>query len=352
MNTRVGINGFGRMGRLAIRIGWGRPDLEFVHINDPRGGPAAAAHLLKYDSIHGRWPNRVKATENGIEIDGQAVVLSDCASPSTIRWNDMDVVLECSGRFRTPSALKPHFDQGVKKVIVSAPVNEGALNVVMGINDASYNPETHHLLTAASCTTNCLAPIVKVIHESLGIRHGVITTIHDVTNTQHVVDVLDSDLRRARSASLSLIPTTTGSASAISLVYPELRGKLNGLAVRAPLLNASITDAVFEVERATTSEEVNALFRRASNSTLKGILGYEELPLVSVDFRGDARSAIIDAGSTMVVDGTQVKVLAWYDNESGYVHRMVELVQKVGRGLRNMTVDGSEVERKGRVRGG
>lgn len=352
MKTRVGINGFGRMGRLAIRIGWGRPDLEFVHINDPRGGPAVAAHLLKYDSIHGRWPNRVRAIESGIEIDDQAVVFSDSASPNNIQWDDLDVVLECSGRFRTPSTLKAHFGQGVKKVIVSAPVKEGALNIVMGINDASYDPETQHLLTAASCTTNCLAPVVKVIHEGLGIRHGVITTIHDMTNTQHVVDVLDSDLRRARSASLSLIPTTTGSARAISLIYPELEGRLNGLAVRVPLLNASITDAVFEVEKATTAEEVNGLFRHASNSTLKHILGYEELPLVSVDFRGDARSAIIDAGSTLVVDGTQVKVLAWYDNESGYVHRMLELVQKVGHGLQNMTVGGGDVERKSRMRGG
>ncbi len=352
MTTRVGINGFGRMGRLAIRVGWGRPGIEFVHINEPRGGPAVAAHLLKYDSIHGRWPNRVKAIENGIEIDDQAVLYSDSAAPSDIRWNDPDVVLECSGRFRTPSTLRPHFDQGVKKVIVSAPVKEGALNIVMGINDDSYDPGTHHLLTAASCTTNCLAPIVKVVHESLGVRHGVITTIHDMTNTQHVVDALDSDLRRARSASLSLIPTTTGSASAISLIYPELRGRLSGLAVRVPLLNASITDAVFEVGRATTTEEVNSLFRDASRSTLKDILGYEELPLVSVDFRGDTRSAIIDAGSTMVVDGTQVKVLAWYDNESGYVHRMIELVQKVGRGLEHMTAGGHDVERESRMRGG
>lgn len=335
MKTRVGVNGFGRMGRLALRVGWGQPDLEFVHINEPNGGVATAAHLLKYDSIHGRWPNQVSSRENSVEIDGKELSFSDASSPKDIRWRDVDIVLECSGKFRTPSTLQPYFDQGIKKVVVSAPVKEGALNIVMGINEDAYDPQAHHLLTAASCTTNCLAPMVKVIHENLGIRHGVVTTIHDMTNTQRVVDAPHSDLRRARSASLSLIPTTTGSATAITLIYPELKGKLYGLAVRVPLQNASITDAVFEVERATTAEEVNRLFQQSSESALKGILGYEELPLVSADFRGDPRSAIIDAGSTMVIDGTQVKVLAWYDNEWGYVNRMVELVQKVGRSLQN-----------------
>jgi glyceraldehyde 3-phosphate dehydrogenase len=336
MKTRIGINGFGRMGRLALRVGWGQADLEFIGINEPNGGVTTAAHLLKYDSVQGRWSNDVKALENSIEIDGQKIFFSEASSPEKINWQDVDIVLECSGKFRTPHSLQPYFDQGVKKVIVSAPVKEGALNIVMGINDNDYNPQEHHLLTAASCTTNCLAPIVKVIHESLGIRHGVVTTIHDMTNTQRVVDAPHSDLRRARSASLSLIPTTTGSATAITMIYPELKGKLYGLAVRVPLQNASITDCVFEVERATSAEEVNALFRQASESVLNGILGYEELPLVSVDFKGDPRSAIIDAGSTMVIDGTQVKVLAWYDNEWGYVNRMVELVQKVGSSLHNI----------------
>lgn len=323
------------MGRLALRVGWGQPDLEFVQINEPNGGATAAAHLLKYDSVQGRWAHNVQAQDNRIEIDEQKIFFSEVSSPKDINWRDVDVVLECSGKFRTPSSLQPYFDQGVKKVVVSAPVKEGALNIVMGINDDEYNPQDHHLLTAASCTTNCLAPMVKVIHESIGIRHGVVTTIHDMTNTQRVVDAPHADLRRARSASLSLIPTTTGSATAITLIYPELKGKLYGLAVRVPLQNASITDCVFEVERATSAEEVNTLFRQASESNLKGILGYEELPLVSADFKGDPRSAIIDAGSTMVVDGTQVKVLAWYDNEWGYVNRMVELVQKVGRSLHN-----------------
>lgn len=333
MRTRVGINGFGRMGRLALRVGWGRSDLDFVQINEPNGGVAAAAHLLKYDSIQGPWPHQVSAVENEVEIDGERIFFSSATSAKDIHWGDVDIVLECSGKLRTPLTLQPYFDQGVKKVVVSAPVKEGALNIVMGINDDDYDPQTHHLLTAASCTTNCLAPMVKVIHENIGVRHGVVTTIHDTTNTQRVVDAMHADLRRARSSSLSLIPTTTGSATAITLIYPELKGKLYGLAVRVPVQNASITDAVFEVERATCAEEVNALFKQAAESTLKGILGYEELPLVSVDFRGDPRSAIIDAGSTMVVDDTQVKVLAWYDNEWGYVNRMVELVQKVGRSL-------------------
>ena len=251
-------------------------------------------------------------------------------------WKDsgVEIVLECSGKFRTPALLAPYFSQGVKKVIVAAPVKEDALNVVVGVNDSLYDPQKHHLLTAASCTTNCLAPVVKGIHEGIGIRHGVITTIHDITNTQSVVDAPHKDLRRARASSVSLIPTTTGSATAISLIYPELKGKLNGIAVRVPLLNASLTDCVFEVSKPTTVEEVNALFKRASEGPLKGILGYEERPLVSVDFKDDPRSAIIDAPSTMGVDGTSVKILAWYDNEIGYVNRMMELARKVAQSLR------------------
>jgi glyceraldehyde 3-phosphate dehydrogenase len=333
MRTKVAINGFGRMGRLALRIGWNNPDFEFVHINEPRGGAKVAAHLLKFDSIHGRWAEEVEAAEHSIDIGGKHVRFTQSSSVEGIGWEDVDVVLECSGKFRTTATLQPHLDQGAKKVLVSAPVKEGVLNIVMGINDGRYDPQKDHIVTAASCTTNCLAPMVKVIHESLGIRHGVVTTIHDMTNTQTVVDAPLSDLRRARAASLSLIPTTTGSATAIALIYPELKGRLNGLAVRVPLLNASITDAVFEVERRTSAAEVNALFKYASETNLKGILGYEELPLVSVDFKGDARSAIVDAGSTMVVDGTQVKVLGWYDNETGYVHRMIELAGKIGKAL-------------------
>ncbi|MEO1402669.1 MAG: ArsJ-associated glyceraldehyde-3-phosphate dehydrogenase [Cyanobacteria bacterium J06635_1] len=330
--VRVAINGFGRIGRLVLRAAWGWPELEFVHVNELKGGTAAAAHLLKFDSVHGRWQPEVEAAgDEKFLIDGQPLSFSDYATPEDIHWDDLgvDIVLECSGKFRTPALLEPYFKRGVKKVIVAAPVKQGALNIVMGINDNLYEPQKHHLLTAASCTTNCLAPVVKVIHEGLGIRHGVITTIHDITNTQTIVDAPHKDLRRARANSLSLVPTTTGSATAIGMIYPELNGKLNGLAVRVPLLNASLTDCVFEVEQSTTVEAVNDLFKTAAAGTLKEILGYEERPLVSIDYKDDPRSSIIDALSTMVVDGTQVKVLAWYDNEWGYSNRMAELARKV-----------------------
>jgi glyceraldehyde 3-phosphate dehydrogenase len=332
MTLRVGINGFGRMGRLALRAGWNRTDLEFVHINEVAGGLEAAAHLLTFDSVHGRWSRHVATANGAVAIDGRALSFSEHAAPAAVPWSAhrVDLVLECSGRFRTPQTLRPYFDAGVQTVIVAAPVKDGALNVVMGVNDQLYDPSRHRLLTAASCTTNCLAPVVKVVHETLGIRHGVITTIHDITNTQVVVDAPHKDLRRARASSLSLIPTSTGSAAAIGLIYPELLGKLTGLAVRVPLLNASLTDCVFEVARPTTRDEVNAAFSRAADEgPLAGILGYEERPLVSVDFKDDPRSAIVDALSTIVVDGTCVKVLAWYDNEIGYVNRMVELAAKV-----------------------
>jgi glyceraldehyde 3-phosphate dehydrogenase len=334
--VRIGINGFGRMGRLVLRAAWGWPELEFVHINEINGGPEVAAHLLTFDSVHGRWDHRVEAGDSSISIDGKPLTFSEHAAPSEVPWRKLGVelVLECSGKFRTPALLAPYFEGGVRKVIVAAPVKEGALNVVVGVNDHEYRPGEHHLLTAASCTTNCLAPVVKVIHESLHIRHGVITTIHDITNTQTVVDAPHKDLRRARANSLSLIPTTTGSATAISLIYPELKGKLNGIAVRVPLLNASLTDCVFEVARKTGAGEVNALLKAAAEGPLAGILGYEERPLVSIDFKDDPRSAIIDAPSTMVIDDTQVKILAWYDNEIGYVHRMAELARKVVVSLR------------------
>jgi glyceraldehyde 3-phosphate dehydrogenase len=335
MPTRIGINGFGRMGRLALRAGWTWPDVELVHINEVKGGPETAAHLLEFDSVHGRWSHDIKASGTGIVIDGKQVSFSDHGAPGDVDWaaHGVDIVLECSGKFRTTALLAPYFDRGVKKVIVAAPVKEGALNIVVGVNDHLYEPAKHHVITAASCTTNCLAPIVKVIHESLGIKHGVITTIHDLTNTQVVIDAPHKDLRRARASSLSLIPTSTGSATAITLIYPELTGKLNGIAVRVPLLNASLTDCVFEVDRPTTVDEVNQLLEAASKGALKGIMAYEQRPLVSVDFKGDPHSAIIDALSTMVIDGTQVKILAWYDNEIGYVHRLMELARKVGQSL-------------------
>ena len=330
--VKVAINGFGRIGRLVLRAAWDWPELEFVHVNEVKGGTAAAAHLLKFDSVHGRWQPEVDAAgEERFLIDQQPLSFSAHKSPEEVPWEDLgiDVVLECSGKFRTPALLDAYFKRGVKKVIVAAPVKQGALNIVMGINDHLYNPDEHHLLTAASCTTNCLAPVVKVMHEGLGIRHGVITTIHDITNTQTIVDAPHKDLRRARANSLSLIPTTTGSATAITAIFPELTGKLNGVAVRVPLLNASLTDCVFEVNEPTTVEAVNALFKTAADRELKGILGYEERPLVSIDYKDDPRSSIVDALSTMVVDGTQVKILAWYDNEWGYSCRMAELAKKV-----------------------
>jgi len=335
MPVRVGINGFGRMGRLAMRAAFGNPAFGVVHVNEAKGGPDTAAHLLEFDSVHGRWPIPVAADSGGFTVKDHRIGFSNGAAPGEISWDQagVEVVLECSGKFLTPEALAPHFKAGVRKVIVAAPVKQGALNVVMGINDGLYDPRRHHIVTAASCTTNCLAPVVKVVHERLGIRHGVITTIHDVTNTQTVVDAPHKDLRRARSALMSLIPTSTGSATAIGLIYPELQGKLNGLAVRVPLLNSSLTDCVFEVSRPTAAAEVNGFLQEEADGPLRGILGFEQRPLVSADFLNDPRSSIVDGPSTMVVDGTQVKILAWYDNEWGYVNRLVELTAKVAASL-------------------
>lgn len=335
MSIRIGINGFGRMGRLGFRAAWDWPDFEIVHVNEVKGGAVTAAHLLEFDTVHGRWGGEIEATDDAIVVDGKRVGFSSYSTPGEVPWREMDIdiVVESSGKFRTPETLAPYFEQGVQKVVVAAPVKEGALNVVMGCNDNLYNPAEHHLLTAASCTTNCLAPVVKVVHEQIGIKHGVITTLHDVTNTQVIVDAPHSDLRRARSALNSLIPTTTGSAKAITMIYPDLEGKLNGLAVRVPLLNASLTDCVFELQRPSTAEEVNSLLREASQSTLQGILGFESKPLVSADYVNDIRSGIVDGPSTMMIDETMVKILVWYDNEIGYANRMMELVKKVANAL-------------------
>jgi glyceraldehyde 3-phosphate dehydrogenase len=343
---KVGINGMGRIGRLALRAALGgirRADddprgdnrLEVVHVNELKGGIAATAHLLEFDSVHGRWHENIGVdTANTIAIGANRIGFSEHATPGDVAWGDLgcDVVLECTGKFLTPDQLLVYFDRGVKRVIVAAPVkDEAALNVVVGVNDRLYDPQRHRLLTAASCTTNCLAPVVKVIHEAIGIRHGQITTIHDPTNTNVVVDAPHKDLRRARSSMLSLQPTTTGSATAIALIYPELKGKLNGHAVRVPVLNASLTDCVFELNRPTSVDEVNALFKSASESVLAGILGYESRPLVSADYTNDSRSSIVDALSTMVTDQTLLKVYAWYDNEVGYACRMVDLANIVRR---------------------
>jgi len=336
MSVRVGINGFGRMGRLVLRAGWGQPGIEFVHINEPKGGAECAAHLLAFDTVHGRWDVPTGHSENTVDIDGHSLGFAEADKPDGVPWGDLgvDILLECSGKYRTTESLQPFFDKGVKKIIVACPVKtEGALNLVYGINDDLYDPAQHNLLTAASCTTNCIAPVVKVIHENLTIERGSITTIHDVTNTQVMVDAPHKDLRRARSGLNALIPTTTGSATAITLIYPELKGKLNGHAVRVPLLNASLTDCVFEVGRDTTAEEVNALFKQAADGPLSGILGFEERPLVSTDFVNDARSSIVDGPSTMVVDKRHLKIYAWYDNEWGYINRMIDLTRKVAGAL-------------------
>jgi glyceraldehyde 3-phosphate dehydrogenase len=342
--VRIGINGMGRIGRLVLRAALGgmyRPAtdpraanrLEVVHLNELKGAAETTAHLLEFDSVHGRWRSDIES-HNGdtISIDGRRMGFSAEATPGAVPWGDLgcELVLECTGKFLSREQLADYFARGVKKVIVAAPVKDGsALNVVVGVNDHAYEPDRHHLLTAASCTTNCLAPVVKVLHETIGIRHGQITTIHDPTNTNVMVDAPHKDLRRARSSMLSLAPTTTGSATAIALIYPELKGKLNGHAVRAPVLNASLTDCVFEMNRPVTESEVNALFQRAADGLLAGILGLETRPLVSVDYVNDTRSAIVDGLSTMVTDHTLLKVYAWYDNEVGYACRMVDLANIV-----------------------
>ena len=331
--TTYALNGLGRIGKLALRPLLER-GAEIAWINDAVGDAAMHAHLLEFDTVHGRWNAAFSSDDDSLTIDGTRLPFIGTKDLSALPLDGVDVVIDCTGVFKSEAKLAPYFEAGVKKVVVSAPVKDGpTANVVFGINDNVYDPATHSIITAASCTTNCLAPVVKVIHENLGIRHGSITTIHDVTNTQTIVDRPAKDLRRARSALNSLIPTTTGSATAITLIYPELKGRLNGHAVRVPLLNASLTDCVFEVERETTAEEVNALFKAAAEGPLKGILGYEERPLVSADYTNDTRSGIVDAPSTMVINGTQVKIYAWYDNEMGYAHRLVDVAFMVGASL-------------------
>jgi glyceraldehyde 3-phosphate dehydrogenase len=336
---RVGISGMGRIGRLALRAALGAAEraaddprrgnrLDVVHLNEIKGGPEAIAHLLEFDSVQGRWRAPIAARDGAVTIGEREMSFSAHPTPGEIPWGALgvDLVLECTGKFLTPEILQGHLDRGARRVIVAAPVKHpSVLNVVVGVNEHLYDPARHPIVTAASCTTNCLAPVVKVVHEAIGIRHGQITTIHNPTNTNVVVDAPHKDLRRARSAMTSLQPTTTGSATAIGIIYPELQGKLNGHAVRAPVLNASLTDCVFELMRETSAAEVNALFAAAAQGPLAGILGFEPRPLVSVDFARDTRSSIVDGPSTMVTDGTMLKVYAWYDNEMGYACRMVDL---------------------------
>ncbi|EPU2897231.1 ArsJ-associated glyceraldehyde-3-phosphate dehydrogenase [Vibrio vulnificus] len=331
MTIKVGINGFGRIGRLAMRAAFDWPELEFVLINDVAGDATTLGHLLEFDSVQGRWHHEVTVQGQQLHINGHVIETTQQREISAVDWSGCDVVIEATGVHRKSRFLNQYLEQGVKRVVVSAPVKEeGIANIVVGVNDEIFNPEQHRIVTAASCTTNCIAPVVKVIHEKLGIEQASFTTIHDLTNTQTILDAPHKDLRRARACGMSLIPTTTGSATAIVEIFPELKDRINGHAVRVPLANASLTDIIFDVKRDTTAEEVNALLKEASQGELNGILGFEERPLVSIDYRGDQRSTIVDALSTMVVGTRMVKIYAWYDNEMGYATRTAELVRKVG----------------------
>ena len=332
MTIKIGINGFGRMGRLSMRAAFDWDDIEIIQINDPAGNAETMAHLMTFDSIHGRWHHEATHQGDSIVINGKKIAYTQNTATADTDWSQCDVVIEASGKIKTKALLEAYLAQGVKRVVVTAPVKEeGVLDIVMGVNEELYDKAIHPIVTAASCTTNCLAPVVKVIHEKIGIKHGSMTTIHDITNTQTILDAPHKDLRRARACGMSLIPTTTGSATAITHIFPELKGKLNGHAIRVPLANASITDCVFEVARGTSVEEVNQLLKQAAEGELKDIMGYEERPLVSIDYKTDPRSSIIDALSTMVVNDTQVKLYVWYDNEWGYANRTAELARMVGQ---------------------
>lgn len=331
--TKIAINGLGRMGKLVIRSFFDLGlDAEIVLLNDGEGDAEIHAHLLEFDTVHGRWRADFAFDEDSITIDGHKMRFTSTRDLKDLPLEELgvDLVVDCTGAFKTNAKLQPYFDAGVKKIVVSAPVKEDdAANIVYGVNSDIYDADTHNVVTAASCTTNCIAPIVQVIREHLGIEQASFTTIHDVTNTQTIVDRVHKDPRRARSALNSLIPTTTGSAKAIIQIFPDLDGKIDGHAVRVPLLNASLTDIVFNVSRETTAEEVNKLLEQASQSNLEGILGYETRPLVSCDYTNDDRSTIVDAMSTRVIGGTHVKIYAWYDNEWGYAWRLADVTRMV-----------------------
>jgi glyceraldehyde 3-phosphate dehydrogenase len=329
MGVKVGINGFGRIGRVIVRAADRMgADLDFVAINDLTDAQTLA-HLLKYDSVHGPFPGEVQAKGDRILVKGKEIKVMAVKDPAQLPWKDLgvEVAMECTGLFRERDKAAKHLGAGAKKVIISAPAKGPDITIVMGVNHESYDPNKHHIISNASCTTNCLAPVAKVILENFGIKRGLMTTIHAYTNDQVILDFPHKDLRRARAAALSMIPTTTGAATAVALVLPQLKGKLDGMAIRVPTPNVSLVDLVVEVEKETSVDAVNAAFKKASTGGLKGILGYSEEPLVSVDFNGTTLSSIVDALSTTVIEGRMVKVLAWYDNEMGYSARMVDVAK-------------------------
>ena len=327
MKVKVGINGFGRIGRLVFRAAFGHPNIEIVAINDLTDAETNA-HLLKYDSIHGIWDADIKVADDSIVVNGQGVKVLAERDPINLPWGDLgvDVVVESTGFFTDANKAKAHIDAGAKKVVISAPAKNEDITIVLGVNEGKYDPDRHHVISNASCTTNCLAPFAKVLHDNYGIKRGLMTTVHSYTNDQKILDQAHKDLRRARAAGMSIIPTTTGAAKAVALVLPELKGKLNGFAMRIPTPNVSVVDLVAELEQDVTVEEVNKAMKKAAEGPLKGILGFNELPLVSSDYNGDVRSSIVDGLSTMVMEGNMVKVVSWYDNEWGYSNRVAELV--------------------------
>lgn len=332
MAIRVGINGFGRIGRNVLRAAYGRKDVEIVAVNNRTTGEILP-HLLKYDSVHGIFPGKVEYTEGGFKIDDKMITVVSHTDPGDIPWGDLgiDVVVESSGKFNNGPACQKHIKNGAKKVVISAPAKEVDATIVMGVNEKSYDSKIHHVISNASCTTNCLAPVAKVLNDAFHIERGFMTTVHSYTNDQKILDVSHKDFRRARAAGMNIIPTTTGAAKAVALVLPELAGKLNGFAMRVPTPNVSVVDLVVEVEKKTTKEEINALFKDASRGALEGILDYTDLPLVSSDLNGSYVSTTVDGLSTMVMEDNLVKVLAWYDNEWGYSNRVLDLVEYVGK---------------------
>jgi len=329
---RIAINGFGRIGRMVLRAAAKEKGIEFVAINDLTDAKTLA-HLLKYDSVHGIFPGKVEATDDAIIVNGKAIKIYAEKDPALLPWKKekIDIVLESTGRFTARDKAELHLKAGAKKVIISAPATNEDITIVMGVNDNLYDPKKHHIISNASCTTNCLAPVAKILNDAFGIEKGLVTTVHSYTNDQNILDLPHKDLRRARAAAMSMIPTSTGAAKAVSLVLPELKGKLDGMAIRVPTPNVSVVDLVATLKKKTDADKVNAAFKKASRGDLKGILGFCEEPLVSIDFNGNPLSSIVDAPSTKVLDGNMVKVLSWYDNECGFSQRVVDLFKLVGK---------------------